>query len=115
MARLGSKRTRDPRIVGSELRAFAERKGLTQAQFARAASVHQPQVSRVLNGDFSRRSKAAAKMCRFAQVLMTEPDDDGRGEFTGLVELLKSIWDGTPADAKRVSALLKAAADLRRP
>lgn len=88
---------------------------VSQEEMALRLRVRQPQVSRILDGKFGLRSRAAQRWCSEAGVPMSKPEElairPGRKE---LVVLLETIWDGTPEDAIRVSALLRAAADLRR-
>lgn len=93
---------------------------LTQQAVAILLGIRQPQVSRILKGQFGRRSKALDQLCAHAKVAQFEenkanqaqsPSLDGRR--SELISLVMDVWDGTLRDADRVSAFLRAAANLR--
>jgi transcriptional regulator with XRE-family HTH domain len=98
--------------IASELRRWLQASGITQAEIARRVRVKQPQVSRILAGDFGARSGAARKLCRQAGVSMIR-GHNRRPNQEHLIGLLNNVWDGTPEDAVVVSRLLQAAAMLR--
>jgi transcriptional regulator with XRE-family HTH domain len=87
----------------------------TQAQMAERLGVRQPQISRILRGNFSLRSTAVREWCTLAGVPMTAPDPAYRPRSRQELDaLLDDVWDGTVEDIGRVAALLNAAAELRR-
>jgi len=76
------------------LRARMDANGHTQKDVEVATGVPQPQISRVLNGQRKRPTKAMKKLCRYAELKVGEESDTSLIE---LMELLQRLVAGGPA------------------
>jgi predicted XRE-type DNA-binding protein len=100
--------------IAEDLRRWMRDHQVSQSDVARRLGIRQPQVSRILAGNFSLRSRAVKTWCEEAEVALTVAAPlRPRPERRELVALLERVWDGSAEDAARVAALLRAAADLR--
>ena len=97
--------------------AAKEQKGLSNAALASLANVDPSQVSRICSGSFATISANVVQICK-ALGLQVEsvhvasgPSEAG---WAWMEASLRSLWDRTPADAERISTLLKDVARLRR-
>lgn len=96
--------------IGDAIRRELERRGETQEMAASLFGVGQPSVCRVVNGQFTNRSKLARAM----RDHYLEPDDDGKyahnqdadRAFAQVVEALADIWDGSVEGAARLRSLV---------
>jgi len=102
-----------PTDIGAQLRAWIRERGMSQEEVARWLGIRQPQVSRILAGSFSLRSRAVRIWCVEAGISLEENRPARGATRKELVTLLDAVWDGTADDAARVAALLRAAAALR--
>lgn len=109
MAEHAKIRSRPSPEIAGELRLWLKTTGKTQAELARTLGVTQPHISRILAGDFSLRSDAVRRLCRYAKVEVVTRRPPREQELRGM---LRTIWNGTESDAERVLAVLRAIADL---
>ena len=61
-----------PKTVGElrrEIQLSEKLKTQSQEEIGRALSIHQATLSRILRGQFKRRSSAVDKVCQYAQIL----------------------------------------------
>ena len=102
----------DARSISPEsLRTEMHRRGLRQADIARAVGCDQGQVSRLLSGASSSHSKTYRQICRY--VLDFEQTDRQTGQH--LIETaLAECWDGSTENARRIAGVLRALAEFRR-
>lgn len=86
--------------LGREIRDWMRQHGRTQVAVADRLDVDQSQVSRVLRGDFSRRSEVAKRLLAFAKI---SPEADGRAE-SAESSLLSALRRRTHASSRDVTA-----------
>lgn len=98
--------------VGRELKSAVKNAGQSQHAVAKAFGVSQPWISRILNGQFGDRTDLAMRLCEEYGVEPYAHND--AGEFDDLALRLRELWDGTPAGAKRLRALLNAVIEINR-
>lgn len=102
--------------VGETVDRWRRDQGLTQAQLQRTARISQSQLSRILDGRFTRVSAAVQRLCSAAGVdlhlRLTAAPSDSRWRTELEQELLRS-WDGTPGHARELIRLLRIAKALR--
>lgn len=81
------------------------------SEIARKTGVNQGQVSRICRGEFKTRSANVMQICMFLGIDsgVDEPDDLAR-----LREAVLDLWDGTTADAERITRLLSVVGEVRR-
>lgn len=95
--------------VRTELAVLLKRKGITQAELAKRAGVSQPTVSRARRRVPARNSDGYARLCNYIQQELDEIALPGAAR-----DALAEIWDGSPAHAEALAALIRAAGDLSR-
>lgn len=95
--------------VRTEIEALLKRRGITQAELAKRARVSQPTVSRARRRVPTRNSSGYARLCTYIQKEM-----DQLALPPPARDALAEIWDGSPAHAEALAALIRAAGDLRR-
>ena len=98
--------------VGRDLKSAVKVAGQSQEAVAKAFGVSQPWISRILNGQFGDRTDLAIKLCEEYGVEPYAHND--ATEFDDLADRLRELWDGTPAGAKRLRALLNAVLEINR-
>jgi transcriptional regulator with XRE-family HTH domain len=87
---------------------------LSQKEVAAAQNVSQPRISRILAGEFTRRSELAKRLCETFGVKPPHAHiSDADRAFQSATGTLRSLWDGTPGDAERLDALLDAIRSVR--
>ena len=95
--------------VGRDLRAQLRKMKLSQKAVAAELHVTQPRISRVLKGEFTKRSKLALRLCERYSVEPANAHklaaDDAFETATGA---FRELWDGTPAGAQRLTDLISA-------
>lgn len=99
-----------PRAAASllyrQIRNSRKLAGLTQMEIARGAKIHQSQVSRIINGDFTRiTSGSVVRLCEFAGITATVPEPLS----STLHQTVRGVWNGTKAHEKALVKLLQAA------
>ena len=83
----------------------ARENGLTQASIASAVGASQSQVSRILSGASSRRSRLFVEVCKYAREHRAK-----RPRQTLCVELtsaLDDVWDGTTRHAEALALVIR--------
>ncbi|OCJ32662.1 helix-turn-helix domain-containing protein [Agrobacterium tumefaciens] len=81
------------------------------SDIARKTGVNQAQVSRICRGEFKTRSSNVMQICMFLGIDSgsEEPEDLAR-----LREAVLKLWDGSTADAERITRLLNVVGEVRR-
>lgn len=86
--------------------------GITQEQLANAIGASQSQVSRILSGKSSRRTKLFEELCIYAKSLLTTKSCHRVTENADLVHAIESVWDGSPDHAKALASVIRSLAAL---
>ncbi len=92
-------------------------KGLSNAALALLAGVDASQVSRICSGSFATVSANVVQICKALELRVESVHVASEATEAGWAKMeasLKSLWDRTPADAERISTLLRNVARLRR-
>lgn len=102
------------KLVG-EVRSALQRRGWSISKLARQTQVNQSQTSRIVAGHFKTYSSSVSTICmelniQFAALGPSSRSDRDRRRIS---EKAIAIWDGTPADADKVVALLEEIVRLR--
>lgn len=93
----------------------ARRIGLGQSSIASALGASQSQVSRVLSGRTSARSKLARDICTY---VLGATSRDARAAVQAnedLQDALAEVWDGTPSHARALAVVIRSLALLTPP
>ncbi|NMN06705.1 MULTISPECIES: helix-turn-helix transcriptional regulator [unclassified Novosphingobium] len=98
--------------VGRHLKSAVKVAGQSQKAVAKAFGVSQPWISRIFNGHFGDRTDLVMRLCEEYGVEPYAHNDST--EFDDLANRLRELWDGTPAGAKRLRALLNAVIEINR-
>lgn len=106
-------------MFANDLRARLERarivcreRGITQAQIAADLGASQPQVSRILGGEFSRAGRLAEEVCLYVERLTGGVTAEAVKSNDELINALATTWDGSGAHAKALSMVIKSLAAL---
>jgi transcriptional regulator with XRE-family HTH domain len=108
--------------IADELRAELKRLHKSQEEVAREFGVTQPRISRILKGEFTRRSTLAPRL--FEQYLGKEKreqlelhahEEEADHAFEVAVRALELMWDGTPEHAARLKKMIVAVRSARAP
>lgn len=111
--------TPNTKRIGEALREWMHVRRLNQSQAAQVLHVSQATVSRALHGLVAEESSSLNKICTGSGVDPRPPALWQGGVVpepplpTAFTSALRRLWDGTPADADRVTHLLDAVATLR--
>ena len=100
--------------VGRELKSAVKQARRSQHAIAKEFGVSQPWISRILNGQFGDRTDLAMRLCDTFGVEPYAHNDADGGEFDDVTDKLRELWDGTPAGAQRLRALLNAVLEINR-
>lgn len=95
------------------LRARFRALALRQQEVAQALGVSQAQISRILAGRISRRSRVMQALSIYVQHRSPRTRHAAVTSNKVLQEALMAAWDGTPSHADALALLIKAAAALR--
>lgn len=89
------------------LRARVKELGLTQLQISEATCLSQSQISRILDGQSRRESKGFDLICKY--VFSYTPSISQRRILRQkeLMLAIAEVWDGTPAHAEALAAVLR--------
>jgi transcriptional regulator with XRE-family HTH domain len=100
----------DPRKTAQRLQAAFRRSSYTQAKLARLSGLNQSQISRLLRGNFKRKSRGLYALCKFLNVRLESafiPASLSR--YPKLAECLSSLLDGTELKERAIVKLLESA------
>lgn len=93
-------------IIISELRYFFEREGCnTSSSIAKVTGVNQSQVYRNLFGAPKRITKTHERLCRYANICVSDKKIDPKSSAT-LMHALTLTWDGSDEHAFQLAELL---------
>jgi DNA-binding CsgD family transcriptional regulator len=94
-------------------RIYARRliSGHNYSEIAKLLGINQSQVSRICRGQFKTRSGNVMHICTFLGV---DFNSDEPRDLVRLREAVLDLWDGTTADADRITRLLGVVAEVRR-
>lgn len=102
-------------LLASAIAAKVAEDGLSFAEVARKTGVHESQVSRICRGEFKTRSHNVMQICMLLGIDLFGGASGGRADAVRQFDrTLLELWDKTPEDARRIVALLRQLADLRR-
>ena len=89
--------------------------GFTQQDLAEMFGVSQSQVSRILNGQFKRRSKLFDDLCKIAYqstVTAVGAQPVASAQQADLISALDAVWDGTDSHAKALAVVIRSLSAL---
>jgi transcriptional regulator with XRE-family HTH domain len=96
-------------VLYQRIRKAPKLAALTQTEIARRAGITQSQVSRIMNGSFTRvTAKSVLRLCEFARISVNAD----MPLTPNLQNTLRAIWDGSKTQERALVHLLKAAAGL---
>lgn len=85
----------------------ASAQGLTQTRIAETLGASQPQVSRLLRGHMSRRSRLFREICIYVRSAANGVDATAVCENAELIDALTATWDGTARHAAALAAVIR--------
>lgn len=89
--------------------------GFTQQMLAEMLGVSQSQVSRILSGQFKRRSKLFDDLCKIAYQSSSTPvavQPGASAQQADLISALDAVWDGTDSHAKALAVVIRSLSAL---
>jgi transcriptional regulator with XRE-family HTH domain len=92
--------------------------GFTQQDLAKVLGVSQSQVSRILSGQFKRRSKLFDDLCKIAYQSTGAVEGARPGasaQQADLTSALDAVWDGTDSHAKALAVVIRSLSALMKP
>lgn len=98
-------------LVSQRLR----RSGITQITLAEELGVSQSQVSRVLSGKSSKRSKLLARICNYAFKPPPPAAAEAVKQNEELIKALAETWDGTQEHAQALATVIRSLGALSGP
>ena len=101
----------DLAVEASLARQRAADMGLTQAAIAAAVGASQSQVSRVLSGVGTRRSRLFDEVCKY--VFLAGRARPAVSESAELTAALEAVWDGSDSHAKALALVIRSLGALR--
>lgn len=102
----------------SDVARQLEISGFTQQQLAEMLGVSQSQVSRILSGQFKRRSKLFDDLCKIAYqsaVPAVAVQPGASAQQADLISALDAVWDGTDSHAKALAVVIRSLSVLMPP
>ena len=87
--------------------AHAKAAGLTQQRIAVAVGASQSQVSRILAGVGSRRSKLFERVCKYVFSASGGASIGAPEKNAALMAALGDVWDGTPGHADALALVIR--------
>lgn len=105
----GCDQTLDAKVLASRLRTM----NLTQVEVANALGVSQSQVSRVLSGQCSRRTKLLNGICNYVNTQHAGVTLQRVRENDELISALADCWDGTSKHAEALATVIRSLALLQ--
>jgi transcriptional regulator with XRE-family HTH domain len=99
--------------MAAAIRAWMLETDTTQTALASKLGVSQSRISRILAGDFSRRSDTASRLIKMAGVELAPAMSPLESERR-LVKAFHEVWDGTTEGWHRIMATLESAMEVRR-
>ncbi|SCK14376.1 Predicted transcriptional regulator with C-terminal CBS domains [Vogesella sp. LIG4] len=102
----------DPKQKAHELASLFKAAGITQTALAMAMGVNQSQVSRVLSGQITRRTKLLNKLCIYAESKLAITDKPDVRTNRELMAALGEVWDGTATHAHALAQVIRSLAQL---
>lgn len=102
----------DIQSISEQLQSKRRLLHMNYSDIARVSGVDQGQVSRICRGQFKTRSANVMQISKTLGVIIT--GDDEAPEAVRLRQAVMELWDGTSADADRITRLLSAVGDVRK-
>lgn len=87
-------------------------RGITQADLAAATGASQPQISRLLQGKFSRPSRLLEEVCLYVERQEVGVTNDAVRASDELISALSTTWDGSAAHAKALALVIRSLSTL---
>lgn len=88
------------------------RLGITQAELAAATGASQPQISRLLQGKFSRPSKLLEEICLYLERQGVGVTNEAVRANDDLISALSNTWDGSASHAKALALVIRSLSTL---
>lgn len=86
--------------------------GITQADLAAATGASQSQVSRLLQGKFSRPSKLLEEVCLYLERQGGGVTNEAVRANDDLISALSNTWDGSASHAKALALVIRSLSTL---
>ena len=93
----------DPAEVSAHLKVHR----ITQIELSSVLGVSQSQISRVLSGHTSGRSKLLHKICVYAEYQPELPSPSRITTNESLISAIADVWDGTPEHADAIAVVIR--------
>lgn len=93
--------------TAAQLRHQVEAQGVTQSALSIALGASQSQISRVLSGRTSIRSKLARDICIYVSSRTGSMNREKVMANDDLMDALAKTWDGTPNHARALAAVIR--------
>jgi transcriptional regulator with XRE-family HTH domain len=87
-------------------------RGISQSDLAAATGASQPQVSRLLQGKFSRPSKLLEELCLYVERQGGGVTNDAVRANDELIAALSTTWDGSASHAKALALVIRSLSTL---
>lgn len=102
---------KDIESIASRIEAKRIALGYTYSDIARVTEVSQGQVSRICRGQFKTNSGNVMQIC---MILGVETEVHQPPDLVRITDAVLDLWDGTTADADRITRLLGVVSEVRR-
>lgn len=100
-----------PSHIAAELTRKFKENSVCQIDASKDSKVSQSQISRILSGQFRRRSKNVNLLCKYANIKFEKHKIDPMRNRV-LMDALGETWDGTDHHAKAIAKVIKSLAGL---
>ena len=100
-------------LISHKLRAFMEANGLTQNELAKAVTVNQSTVSRILHENPRRCGRALRAICKYAGIDLEDAGTSTTEPKRLIMDTFMKIWDGTDLHAETIARIIVALQNVR--
>lgn len=100
------------RISPSKLASAIDGLGITQEELSIKLNISQSQISRVLTGKVTSRSKAYRLLCGFMRISWeVDPLSSPQAQSDDTIAIaVRNVWNGTPEHAEAIAGVIRSLA-----